>query len=67
MDQEARSPAGDIPVRVPAFMKEIVAALTAELRRSPHVNHRSGDQRPLLDRQRRDARSRRGPARGAGG
>ena len=23
-------------------MKEIVAALTAELRRSPHVNHRSG-------------------------
>ena len=42
MDQEARSPAGDIPVRVPAFMKEIVAALTAELRRSPHVNHRSG-------------------------
>ena len=42
MDQEARSPAGDIPVRVPAFMKEIVAALTAELRRSPHINHRSG-------------------------
>ena len=42
MDQEARTPAGDIPVRVPAFMKEIVAALTAELRRSPHINHRSG-------------------------
>ena len=29
-------------MRVPAFMKEIVAALTAELRRSPHINHRSG-------------------------
>ena len=25
-----------------SFMKEVVAALTAELRRSPHVNHRSG-------------------------
>ena len=42
MDQEARPPAGDIPVRVPAFMKEVLAALTQELRRSPHVNHRSG-------------------------
>jgi magnesium chelatase subunit I len=42
MDQEARSAAGPIPVRVPTFMKEIVAALTHELRRSPHVNHRSG-------------------------
>jgi magnesium chelatase subunit I len=42
MDQEARGPAGDIPLRVPIYMKEIVAALTAELRRSPHVNHRSG-------------------------
>ena len=42
MEQESRTPAGDVPVRVPAFMKEIVAALTAELRRSPHVNHRSG-------------------------
>jgi magnesium chelatase subunit I len=42
MDQEARGPAGVAPVRVPAFMKEVVAALTAELRRSPHVNHRSG-------------------------
>ena len=31
-----------MPVRVPAFMKEILAALTAELRRSPHVNQRSG-------------------------
>ncbi len=42
MDQEARSPAGDVPVRVPRYMKEVLAALTAELRRSPHVNHRSG-------------------------
>jgi magnesium chelatase subunit I len=42
MDQEAREAPGDVPVRMPVFMKEIVAALTAELRRSPHVNHRSG-------------------------
>jgi len=44
MDQEARASGGDraVPVRVPAFMKEILAALTAELRRSPQVNHRSG-------------------------
>jgi magnesium chelatase subunit I len=42
MDQEARSSAGEIPLRVPLYMKEVLAALTAELRRSPHVNHRSG-------------------------
>jgi magnesium chelatase subunit I len=42
MDQEARSAPTQIPVRVPVFMKEVVAALTHELRRSPHVNHRSG-------------------------
>ena len=42
MDLEARPPAGDIPVRVPAFLKEVLAALTSELRRSPHVNQRSG-------------------------
>jgi magnesium chelatase subunit I len=42
MDQEARPPAGEIPVRVPAFMKETLAALTSDLRRSPHVNQRSG-------------------------
>ncbi len=42
MEQEARTPAGEIPLRVPAYLEEIVAALTAELRRSPHVNHRSG-------------------------
>jgi magnesium chelatase subunit I len=42
MEQEARPPAGDVPLRVPVYMKEILAALTAELRRSPHVNQRSG-------------------------
>jgi magnesium chelatase subunit I len=42
MDQESRPPAGDATLRVPLYLKEIVAALTAELRRSPHVNHRSG-------------------------
>jgi magnesium chelatase subunit I len=42
MDQEARAPAGSLPVRVPSFMKEIIAAFTSELRRSPHVNQRSG-------------------------
>jgi magnesium chelatase subunit I len=44
MDQEARQPAGlgRVPVRIPAFMKEVLAALTAELRRSPQVNQRSG-------------------------
>jgi magnesium chelatase subunit I len=42
MEQEARAPAGTAPVRVPRYMEEIIGALTAELRRSPHVNHRSG-------------------------
>ena len=44
MDQEARTPAGhgQIPVRVPPFLKEVLAALTAELRGSPQVNQRSG-------------------------
>jgi len=42
MDQEAHAAVGSVPVRIPAFMKEVVAALTSELRRSPHVNHRSG-------------------------
>ena len=42
MEQEARSPAGEVPLRVPLYLKEVLAALTAELRRSPHVNHRSG-------------------------
>src|SRR5438552_16986553 len=42
MDQESRPPAGRLPVRIPTFMKELLAALTAELRRSPQVNQRSG-------------------------
>jgi magnesium chelatase subunit I len=43
MDQEARVPGADrIHVVVPAYMKEVLAALTAELRHSPQVNHRSG-------------------------
>ncbi len=44
MDQEAHPPAGrgEIPVRVPPFIKEVLAALTAELRRSPQINQRSG-------------------------
>src|SRR5438034_3612197 len=44
MDQEARPPAGrgQMPVRVPPFIKEVLAALTAELRHSPQVNQRSG-------------------------
>jgi magnesium chelatase subunit I len=42
MEQEARRSAGDVPLRVPVYLEEILAAFTAELRRSPHVNHRSG-------------------------
>ncbi len=42
MEQEARPAAGDVPLRVPVYLEEILAAFTAELRRSPHVNHRSG-------------------------
>jgi magnesium chelatase subunit I len=42
MEQESTPPAGRVPVRVPTFMKEVLAALTSELRRSPQVNQRSG-------------------------
>ena len=44
MEQEVRAPAGggQVAVRVPPFMKEVLAALTAELRRSPQINQRSG-------------------------
>jgi len=43
MEQEARpvQPAG-IPVHVPDFMTEVVAALSQQARRSPHINQRSG-------------------------
>jgi magnesium chelatase subunit I len=42
MEQEARPPGVRLPIRVPAFMKEVLAALTAELRHSPQINQRSG-------------------------
>ena len=42
MEQEARAWPSEVPVRVPTYLEEILAAFTAELRRSPHVNHRSG-------------------------
>jgi len=42
MDQEAATIDASVPLRVPVFMKEVLAALTGELRRSSHVNHRSG-------------------------
>src|SRR5207245_2255812 len=43
MEQEARAAAAaGVPLRVPDFIKEILAALTSELRRSPQVNQPSG-------------------------
>ena len=46
MDQEARlpdlRPAGGPQLAVPVYLKEVVAALTRELRRSAQVNQRSG-------------------------
>jgi magnesium chelatase subunit I len=43
IDQEARLlVAGDLVVTVPEFMTEIVAEISQQARRSPHVNQRSG-------------------------
>ncbi len=43
IDQEARVlTAGDLVVTVPDFMTEIVAEVSQQARRSPHVNQRSG-------------------------
>jgi magnesium chelatase subunit I len=42
MEQEARTSAAGVPLRLPVYLEEVLAAFTAELRRSPHVNHRSG-------------------------
>jgi len=42
MQTEARAPHPGIPVYVPAFMKEVVAEFTSQLRSSPQVNQRSG-------------------------
>jgi len=42
MRQEARAPAHGISVIVPPFVEEVLAELTHHIRRSPHVNQRSG-------------------------
>jgi magnesium chelatase subunit I len=43
IDQEARlGDAGDLVVTVPDYMTEIVAEISQQARRSPHVNQRSG-------------------------
>ena len=42
MDQEAALPDVGIPVYVPVFLKEVLAEFTAQLRRSPKINQRSG-------------------------
>lgn len=42
MDQEAKTPDVGILVRVPEFLKEVLAEYTGHLRRSPKINQRSG-------------------------
>ena len=42
MEQEARAWDERRPGPGPVYLEEVLAAFTAELRRSPHVNHRSG-------------------------
>jgi len=42
MEQEAKAPPASIPVRVPVFLTEVLAEFTRNVRRSPHVNQRSG-------------------------
>lgn len=42
MEQEATSPAEDIEVYIPPFLKEVIAEYTQQLRISPQVNQRSG-------------------------
>lgn len=42
MNQESAPPASEIKVYVPAFLKEVVAEFTHQLRASPQVNQRSG-------------------------
>ena len=42
MEQEARPAASGIPVNIPDYIKEILAEFTGAVRRSPHVNQRSG-------------------------
>jgi magnesium chelatase subunit I len=42
MEQEAETPEVGVPVDVPGYLKEVLAELTAHLRRSPKINQRSG-------------------------
>jgi magnesium chelatase subunit I len=42
MHQEAKPSVAGVPVVVPAFITEVIAEFTHHLRRSPHVNQRSG-------------------------
>lgn len=42
MNQEAEAPDVGIPVKVPEFLTEVLAEFTAQLRRSPKINQRSG-------------------------
>jgi magnesium chelatase subunit I len=42
MEQEASLLPGDVVVRVPRYLKEVLAAFTRHLRASPSVNQRSG-------------------------
>ena len=42
MEQEAHEPPSSVPVRVPVFLTEVLAEFTHQVRRSPHVNQRSG-------------------------
>jgi magnesium chelatase subunit I len=42
MEQEAKPAVSGIPVVVPPFVHEVLAGFTHHLRRSPHVNQRSG-------------------------
>jgi magnesium chelatase subunit I len=42
MRQEAEPPAAAVPVTVPAFMEDVIAEFSHQVRASGHVNHRSG-------------------------
>ena len=42
MEQEAKAPPSSVPVRSPVFLTEVLAEFTRQVRRSPHVNQRSG-------------------------
>jgi magnesium chelatase subunit I len=42
MDQEAKAPPASVPVRVPTFLKDVLASFTRLARSSPHISQRSG-------------------------